>query len=155
MTWLFETLALNTQASSCGRQLFVQHTGAGGVLSTKFPVLVQPQQPFTNIQSLSFPVGSSHCEVWSSVYPYLLSFAQIYPSPMSSTATQISMSGATFEMEDQRQWLDASFKTYCNRLSDPHPYLVSAGQTLCFERRWGSLESAEPRINLDKNTVVQ
>ena len=54
------------------------------------------------------------------------------------------MSGATFEMEDQRQWLDASFKTYCNRLSDPHPYLVSAGQTV--------EQSIDFRITTDTHT---
>ena len=37
---------------------------------------------------------------------------------------------APFEMEDQRQWLDASFKTYFRPLSWPLPYTVEEGSRI-------------------------
>ena len=36
--------------------------------------------------------------------------------------------GDVFEMEDQRNWSDASFKTYSRPLSLPYPYTVDAGE---------------------------
>ncbi|HEX3485711.1 MAG TPA: hypothetical protein VHT51_11665, partial [Micropepsaceae bacterium] len=40
----------------------------------------------------------------------------------------ITFQGEVFEMEDQRNWSDASFKTYCRPLSLPIPYRLSAGE---------------------------
>ena len=40
------------------------------------------------------------------------------------------MIGDTFEMEDQRNWTDASYKTYVRPLALPHPYSLPAGETL-------------------------
>jgi D-apionolactonase len=37
------------------------------------------------------------------------------------------MEGDTFEMEDQRNWTDASFKTYCTPLELPYPTSVPEG----------------------------
>lgn len=48
--------------------------------------------------------------------------------------------GDLFETEDQRNWTDASFKTYCTPLSEPYPKRFDPGQrvtqriTLRFER---------------------
>jgi hypothetical protein len=42
--------------------------------------------------------------------------------------TEIAFEGDVFEMEDQRNWSDASFKTYCRPLSLPIPYRLSAGE---------------------------
>jgi D-apionolactonase len=38
--------------------------------------------------------------------------------------------GDVFEMEDQRNWTDASFKTFCTPLAVPYPVLVHAGDTV-------------------------
>jgi hypothetical protein len=38
----------------------------------------------------------------------------------------LRFTGGTWEMEDQRNWLDASFKTYFRPLSLPYPYDISA-----------------------------
>ena len=43
---------------------------------------------------------------------------------IDGVAVDIRFSGEVFEMEDQRNWSDASFKTYCRPLSDPRPYLL-------------------------------
>ena len=42
----------------------------------------------------------------------------------------ITFKGEIFEMEDQRNWSDASYKTYCRPLSRPMPYLIAAGETV-------------------------
>ncbi|WP_044006907.1 hypothetical protein [Jannaschia sp. CCS1] len=42
----------------------------------------------------------------------------------------IAMEGEVFEMEDQRNWSDASFKTYCRPLSKPLPQVIAAGETI-------------------------
>ena len=40
------------------------------------------------------------------------------------------MQGDTFEMEDHRQWGDASFKTYNRPLAKPWPYVIEDGAAL-------------------------
>ena len=40
------------------------------------------------------------------------------------------MEGDTFEMEDHRNWTDASFKTYVRPLALPWPYTPPAGQAV-------------------------
>ena len=40
------------------------------------------------------------------------------------------MEGDTFEMEDQRNWCDASYKTYVRPLAQPWPYRIEKGETL-------------------------
>ncbi len=42
----------------------------------------------------------------------------------------VRMEGDTFEMEDHRNWTDASFKTYVRPLARPWPYVLEAGQTV-------------------------
>ena len=58
------------------------------------------------------------------------------------------MNGDVFEMEDQRNWSDASYKTYVRPLSLPWPYVMEQGVVnrqsveLSIERNQGS--AAEP-----------
>ena len=40
----------------------------------------------------------------------------------------VRMEGDTFEMEDHRNWTDASFKTYVRPLALPWPYTLKAGE---------------------------
>ena len=58
---------------------------------------IKPDQPFFNIRSLT-------------------NFFD------SGVKVSIKFSGDKFEMEDQRNWLDASFKTYSGSLLDLWPY---------------------------------
>ena len=39
------------------------------------------------------------------------------------------MTGYSFEMEDPRNWSDASFKTYVRPLAEPWPYTMPKGQS--------------------------
>ncbi|MEP9386396.1 hypothetical protein [Mesorhizobium sp. KR9-304] len=41
----------------------------------------------------------------------------------------VEMEGDAFEMEDQRNWADASFKTYVRPLSKPRPYVIAKGSS--------------------------
>lgn len=43
---------------------------------------------------------------------------------------EVEFEGEVFEMEDQRNWTDASFKTYCTPLALPFPVVVPAGTRL-------------------------
>ncbi len=69
-----------------------------------FPDRISPGQPVFDIQGLRHRVG-----------------------PVS---IEIGMEGEVFEMEDQRNWTDASFKTYCRPLARPRPFTVAAGEVL-------------------------
>ena len=40
------------------------------------------------------------------------------------------MEGDAFEMEDQRNWMDASYKTYVRPLALPWPYTIAQGEKL-------------------------
>lgn len=76
----------------------------GSRSQTRFPGRIAPAQPATEIAGLAYEVDG--------------------------IGVDISFSGETFEMEDQRNWSDASFKTYCRSLFAPHPYRIAAGETV-------------------------
>jgi hypothetical protein len=83
-----------------GSALHLRHPG-GETTDTVFPALVSPGQPARNIAGLRHVVAGIEVD--------------------------IAFDGDVFEMEDQRNWSDASFKTYCRPLSLPRPYDVAAG----------------------------
>lgn len=66
-----------------------------------FPTDISPHQPFLNIAEVA----------WD----------------RDGTAFGLEFSGDIFETEDQRNWTDASFKTYSTPLSRPFPVTVHAG----------------------------
>ena len=67
-----------------------------------FPRYISPHQPFFDIRRIRCEVaGGVECET--------------------------EFSGEIFEMEDQRNWTDASFKTYCTPLGLPFPVTVERG----------------------------
>lgn len=74
----------------------------GSVTRGHFPVLISPHQPFLNIQQLRWQAGSG-------------------------AVLQLEFSGDVFETEDQRNWTDASFKTYSTPQIRPFPVAVSVG----------------------------
>jgi D-apionolactonase len=71
----------------------------------RFPAAVAPDAPFTGFDALRHAV------------------------PGGGTA-EIILGGGLFEMEDQRNWTDASFKTYSPPLREPFPRQVTAGQRI-------------------------
>jgi hypothetical protein len=86
-----------------GTPLAIRHPD-GRVTRTAFPARISPGQPARDIAGMTHAVGG--------------------------VTVDIAMEGDTFEMEDQRNWSDASFKTYCRPLSLPRPYDVAAGQVV-------------------------
>jgi hypothetical protein len=66
-----------------------------------------------------FPASISAAQV-------VFDIAQMQYSAAGATVN-IQFRGDRFEMEDQRNWSDASYKTYCRPLSLPVPYLLKAG----------------------------
>lgn len=84
-----------------GEPLHVAHPG-GDVEATAFPRAVSPHQPAFDIAGFAWRDGDVEAEV--------------------------RFEGDVFEMEDQRNWTDASFKTYNRPLSMPFPHLVAAGE---------------------------
>lgn len=94
-------LCLLHPLSVCGLEVTVQHVD-GSTERSAFPRLVVPHQPFLEMAALR------------------------YRAP-SGVEVDIELEGEVFETEDQRNWSDASFKTYCHRLGDGRPYTVPAG----------------------------
>jgi D-apionolactonase len=94
---------LSVQGSLCQ----LEHTD-GTRSEAAFPVRVSPDQPvgaFARMQALTqtLPDGSR---------------------------VRFGFAGETFELEDQRNWTDASYKTFCTPLSLPYPVTVRVGERL-------------------------
>lgn len=85
-----------------GKPVTVVHTDGKKERRT-FPKVISPGQPIFEIRSLTHTVAPG------------------------VTAT-VLMEGNKFEMEDHRNWMDASYKTYVCSLLDPWPYTVEKGE---------------------------
>ncbi|MGL6266303.1 MAG: hypothetical protein ACRC2O_00195, partial [Chitinophagaceae bacterium] len=70
-----------------------------------FPVLISPAQPFKDIIDMAW-------------------------NPSGGISVSLRFSGEIFETEDQRNWIDASYKTYCTPLSKPFPVQVNSGEKI-------------------------
>ncbi len=64
--------------------------------------IIQPLYPFADMAALSHEAAPG---IWA----------------------HVTFAGDTFEMEDQRNWIDASFKTYCTPLRLPWPAPIKSG----------------------------
>ncbi|MFC7702792.1 hypothetical protein ACFQXB_01120 [Plastorhodobacter daqingensis] len=84
-----------------GEGLTIRHA-SGELTETSFPRLISARQPVLDI------VGLTH--------------------RVDDVVMSIAFEGEIFEMEDQRNWTDASFKTYCRPLALPRPYSLTRGQ---------------------------
>ena len=51
-------------------------------------------------------------------------------SPVEGLEVETSFAGDIFEMEDQRNWTDASFKTYNRPINLPYPYVLSPNEII-------------------------
>lgn len=85
-----------------GAPAIVEHTD-GQIEHGRFPLHISPGQPFFDI-------------------------AAIGHAPAPGLHVTCRFAGEVFEMEDQRNWTDASFKTYCRPLALPFPYVIGAGE---------------------------
>ena len=86
-----------------GAPVQVTHSD-GSIEDAVFPYLIAPWQPFMDITALTHQAGEM--------------------------LVSCRFEGDTFEMEDQRQWGDASYKTYNRPLALPWPYEIAEGATV-------------------------
>ena len=70
-----------------------------------FPDLISPGQPALNLASVTHEVAAG-------------------------VIATVAMEGASFEMEDHRNWMDASYKTYSGSLFEPWPHKLQLGRVL-------------------------
>jgi hypothetical protein len=84
-----------------GRPCVVERVD-GRVEHGLFPRYIAPHQPFTQVRALTH-------------------------EPEPGVRVEVRFAGDVFEMEDQRNWTDASFKTYGTPLSLPYPVRIEPG----------------------------
>lgn len=85
-----------------GNPIRITHTD-GSATDSHFPVQISPHQPFMDIKGM-------HWGLEKGIKASLL------------------FEGEIFETEDQRNWTDASYKTYCTPLGLPFPVQLSKGE---------------------------
>jgi D-apionolactonase len=88
-------------ARLAGQKLKVTHVD-GSEEATRFPERISPSQPVFDIRALSHEAAPG---LWATC----------------------QMQGDAFEMEDQRNWTDASYKTYVRPLALPWGYILAKG----------------------------
>ena len=104
----------------------------GSDCASQFPLLISPDQVAGDISGLRHSV--------------------------SGIETEILFQGEVFEMEDQRNWSDASFKSYCRPLSLPRPYRLLAGDIQRQEiqiRVRGTASRTPPAANASTATALE
>jgi hypothetical protein len=87
-------------ASVAGASVTLEHSD-GSQSHSQFPLLIAPHQPFFNLHAIRHVV-------------------------VPGLEAETGFEGDIFETEDQRNWTDASFKTYSTPLSIPYPVTVEA-----------------------------
>lgn len=85
-----------------GSPVTVEHVD-GTLNQTSLPDLIEPWQPFKDMRAITHEA-------------------------ISGVSAECRMEGDTFEMEDQRNWSDASYKTYVRPLALPWPYQIEASK---------------------------
>jgi hypothetical protein len=85
---------------SVGQPIVVTHPD-NTITHSAFPTLVSPENPFKNVRKLKWKNGDAWFEVLAE--------------------------GDVYETEDQRNWTDASFKTFCTPQHLPIPVQLRAG----------------------------
>lgn len=87
-----------------GEPVVVEH-GDGTQEASHWPRAIDPWQPFMDIRAIRHGV-------------------------VPGLEAETRFEGDIFEMEDQRNWTDGSFKTYVRPLALPWPYAVKAGESV-------------------------
>jgi hypothetical protein len=95
-----------------------------------FPTLIDPWQPFMDIVSITHD--------------------------REGYRVSCEMCGDTFEMEDQRQWGDASYKTYNRPLAKPWPYVLPSGEVVeqSVHVSWEKVETVSTAVASDQSQTA-
>jgi len=91
-------------ANLAGEPVRVLHVD-GSEEESRFPEKIDPRCPFRDIRAVSHAIAPG---VWATC----------------------TMEGDAYETEDQRNWSDASYKTYIRPLTKPWPYTLPKGATV-------------------------
>jgi len=114
-----------------GTPVTVEHVD-GTVEDTQLPDLIDPWQPFKDMRAITHMA-------------------------LPGVSVECRMDGDTFEMEDQRNWSDASYKTYVRPLALPWPYRIPANepvtQQITLTITDSRLASAKPAASADTGTI--
>ncbi len=108
-------------ATSAGHSCTVEHVDAT-ITESRFPVHISAQQPFKSIRAITHELDNG-------------------------VIARVRMEGDVFEMEDQRNWTDASYKTYCTPLDAPFPVELKPGNKI--EQKI-TFEISDPTTLVDK-----
>ncbi len=111
----------------------------GSVVETEFPRLVGPQWIAPNGRPM--PHGE--------FYDLRAMTHQVTPELWA----EVHFEGDVFELEDQRNWIDASYKTYCTPLELPFPVEIQAGTRIQQEVRLALLGSL-PQMDMIEDTPL-
>jgi hypothetical protein len=87
-----------------GAPVTIKHVD-GRMVDSSFPLMIDPVQPMMDLRALTHEAAPG-------------------------LRVECLMEGDTFEMEDQRNWTDASYKTYVRPLALPWPYTLKQGERL-------------------------
>lgn len=112
-----------------GQPVFITHSDHSDS-KDYFPHYISPYQPFKDITSMQWQVAGA-------------------------TAT-LHFTGDIFETEDQRNWMDASYKTYCTPLHLPFPAQVNKGDEKHQKIEFKITQATEnqPKINPEANYTL-
>ena len=95
---------LHPMGECAGARCRARHSN-GLVEPLRFPAVIAAEQPMTgfcDLQAMAYEIAP---DIWA----------------------ELLFEGDVFETEDQRNWIDASFKTYCTPLGLPRPVIIEAG----------------------------
>lgn len=111
-----------------GARIHVTHS-SGHHEVVELPERISPSQPVFDISGLDYNISGAN--------------------------VRVTFHGDVFEMEDQRNWTDASFKTYCRPLSRPSPYRILAGKTVTQELDlYFSDDAHSPICQVDRTPIT-
>ena len=117
---------LHPVEGSSGKGCIIQHSNYQ-FEALEFPNLINPSQPFYDIRRMKWINNGNTC---------ILDFY-----------------GDIFETEDQRNWTDASFKTYCTPLEKPFPVILKKGEKINQKIEFKLESVSEPQK--DKNKQIK
>lgn len=87
-----------------GKNCTVVHPDGSGETAI-FPKQISPDQPMKNVAGMEW-------------------------QPAENISARLKFQGDVFETEDQRNWTDASYKTYCRSLNLPFPFGIKKGEKI-------------------------
>jgi len=109
-----------------GKPCIISHTD-GSAGESLFPEEISPHQVFRDIKSMTWPAENLNCT--------------------------IDFEGDVFETEDQRNWTDASYKTYSTPLSIPFPVILGKG-TRIFQKIYFRVSGQFDTKHRDDKAIV-